>query len=254
MAAIGALIAIAILVLHFIAADLGVHVLSDGKRTLTFIEMVHVGSPAYFERVRDRIGREGSKGSTYLYEGVTGTPEESAMLSPLIGFDQGSGSYGQWTSLFARVADLERQPQAAFLGLTGRPDVNADLSAGDLVRELTRAGARPRPRDSETPDFGAFEAGLREHGVLERGTVAHEAGRYLLRMLLKLRILGAMPGSLSQEVETAFRKRDEALQRKVLETPGDLVVTYGAAHYDALRELLGPEWKVVGTERNRVFE
>lgn len=253
-ATIAALAAVAGLALHMFPAALDIHVLSDGKRTLTFVEMSHVGSAAYFGRIRDRIRLEGEKGATYLYEGVRGTSEEVATLSPLIGFEEGSGSYAQWRTLLARVAGLESQPQASFLGLTGRPDINADLSASGLIRALAEAGARPRKRDPDLPDYDAVETEIRGYGILDPGTIAHGASRFFLRALLKLNIAGLLPGKLSVETKAAFRKRDDILVGKVLETSGNLVVTYGAAHYDALRELLGPSWKLVATERNPVIE
>ena len=245
-----------LLALHLYEPSLRIHVLTDGARTATFVEMVHVGSPAYFGRVRDRITGEGAKGAVYLYEGVRGDPESSARLSDLMGFDGAGGDYRRWLGLFARVSGLEIQPQASFLGLTGRPDVNADLSAAELVAEMRRTGAGKAavPPGREPPAFDELEGQLRKAGVFEEGTFANRFARGAVRDLLKARLLVKDRVGLPAAVEEAFAKRDDALHAAVEAQPGDVVITYGAAHYAAFLRRLGAGWKVVSTDPNPVFE
>lgn len=220
----------------------------DGERTITFVEMVHVGPPAYYEGVRALIAAKGEAGATYLYERVgPGTPEEEARLRAILGYDIGQAAQKEFLGFLARAGSLIVQPHASFMGLTGRPDINADLSVTEILARLTPPKAPvPAPADQGIDRVSGLRAWATRLGFLEdRNPVRRWVARQAVLAAIRLSIVQrhAKPEAPRRD-GSVMAAREEHLAATVAATPGDLVVTYGAAHLRPFLRL-SPQFRVV---------
>jgi hypothetical protein len=111
--------------------DPNVVTFSNGDKTVTFIPMIHIGTPAFYQAVVEKVKVHKQDGATLYYEfvdfdaldeldkrkarrlvGILPTPEMYATLS-------GSGYVGQTND--------------DFLGLVNDKDVNVDVTAEELI-------------------------------------------------------------------------------------------------------------------------
>lgn len=239
-----------ITILHFCKASLITHTLVKGNRQIVFIEMVHVASEGFFDRVRQKIKEKGDDGFIYYYEQISGgTQEEKSKLSRLMGFAEKAGVYQGMQRVLADAADLVIQPQASFSGLTKKPEVNADLTIPEIL-ELAKDVVPEKNKD--VMDFETFTKETKDLGLLDKDTLAHSLGKFVIRSILKLRVF-AVNVNFKSPLDDIMYHRDLYLNKKVMETGDNLVITYGAAHFKRFKELLGPDWIEVKAERNLVF-
>jgi hypothetical protein len=222
--------------------------MTDGDRTIVFVEMLHVGTAAYYEAVRRTIAEEGARGATYLYERVgKGTPEEEARLRALLGYDIGMRAQRELLAFLARAGGLVVQPQDSFLGLTGRPDVRADLTVTEILDRLP-PGIRPAPPAAVRNDgrIAGIRAWAERLGFLDdRNPVRRWLARQAVLAAIRLSIVQRHARKPEpRQDEKVMGSRDRHLADVVAATPGRIVITYGASH---LRPFLAlsPGLKVV---------
>ncbi len=252
-------IGLASLPIYFVAAfvtsgptALPLATLSNGKKTIVFQGMQHIGSEDFYKAVVFDLEKALTEGYTLFYEGVQPVPDRPDLTR---WFDETlRGSKKDLNASYKQLADscgLTFQltyfdPLLADKAVHPSRHVTADVSYLDmkteydrLIREdpafaaaiaAERAAQKPDEDDSTLAILAAVGSASREQkrliGILCRGvmgmTIAGSAGK---------------DKSPMQRVILDFRNR--ALAQFVAQSPADKIyITYGAAHFPGfLKEL-----------------
>ena len=243
-------------------------VLTNGERTLVVEGMAHIGTPRFYADIRSSISKEKAAGAVYLYEGVRDEPaarlSEPATINHkttsaeitdiLVGENMQDGvDIMRLYSVLAKSAGLEVQPQESFMDIAGGPDVNADMSAQELLTRLrtsrdlktahdTQIGAShpPVPTDPKSEkahdslDVDQLEVALDKMSGSERTVVG-----FLVRGVMSFVVrvsdnMDVVP--YSEDIDKARTLRlAEFVQ---LRTEKRMVSTYGSRHVDGLLDEL----------------
>jgi hypothetical protein len=242
--------------------------LSNGKKTVIFQGMMHIGSESFYKGVVYDIENALSQGYVIYYEGVKpSTPEAGKWFSDtLAGGEDLSDNYQKMASLCGLTFQLN------YFGLlqadmVAHPDrhVTADVSTADMMAEYERllaadpkfakemaakkaaASADKGSSDSISSLIGIVSGGTPEQqklvGALCRGGMSYLLGRK------------STPDPMDAVI-LDFRNR--ALAQRIEADPHDKIyITYGAEHLPGVLALLqahDPAWEIKALKWTRTVE
>ncbi|CAL1690554.1 hypothetical protein MMB232_00682 [Brevundimonas subvibrioides] len=232
--------------------------LSDGRKTVVFQGMTHVGSESFYKSVVYDLEQALTQGYVIFYEGVQDDPEGDAWFARTMA---GGGDLSATYAAFGRACGLQFQLDYFTLLDADKAEhperhVAADVSTADMKREYERLvrtdpafAAFARDRDAVAADAqdSASARLARVFGWLDHTTPGQKA-------LIGAACRGIMNRQLaSGEGDTPINAvvldfRNRALARRIVESPSDRIyVTYGAGHLPGLLEAfkaLDPAWEV----------
>lgn len=198
---------------------------TNGRKTVRFAEMMHVARPIFYQRVRDVVQAAGQEGYVLFYEGVafevlddTGKRKVRKLLGMLPSAqNHAAGPLGDILRSLGGEPPVA-QDNKMFFGLTGRPDVNLDMSGQEFL-DVLEAEVGPvvlTLEDLETP--------------LDKPVTP-------------------LPNMQQTLDNVVLRKRNQKIAAALVAQPGPgVVVLYGSAHRDTLLptlRALDPTWREV---------
>ncbi len=234
-------------------------VLSNGKKTVVFQGMLHVGSEPFYQGVVYDVEKALAEGYTMFYEAVQPSPESKEATEWFSRTLAGGGDLNANYKMLSDACGLKFQldyfgPVEAHKKEHPEQHVVADVSHLDMYREYERlaktdpgfaarvSAERPAKEKGKSSDsvIDLVVSGMGEStegqkyvtGVLCRGLVSRQFAS-----------VGPKGGALDPVI-LDFRNR--ALARRIADYPGDkMFVTYGAAHLPGTIEELrriDPAW------------
>jgi len=237
-------------------------VLTDGKKTVVFQGMSHIGSEEFYKSVVFDLEKALTEGYVLFYEGVQPSPDSKEATEWFNNTLAGGGDLSERYKQLASICDLRFQldyfaPVVADQKVHPERHVTADVTHLDMYNEYQRvakadpsfaaAVAKKRKADnssaSEDDIFDWIGSSMKEStegqqyvtGVLCRGIVSRTFSSS-----------GPKDNPL-HPVILDFRNR--YLAKRIVESPADKIyITYGGAHLPGVVEelrKLNPNWKLV---------
>lgn len=232
--------------------------LSNGKKTVVFQGMQHVGSEGFYKSVVFDLEKALVDGYVLFYEGVQpveGKPElEQWFMKSVL------KSAGDLSSNYQKLADncgLKFQlnyfePILKDMEINPGRHLTADVSYGDLKTEYDRlmredpafAQAMTAEAESKPGSDGTLETVLK---LLGEATPAQKnAGGFICRGIMAFAMSNSGPGKAADKLILDYRNK--ALAQTISQSNAPKIyLTYGAAHFRGLVEYLkalDPAWQV----------
>lgn len=227
--------------------------LSNGKKTVVFQGMMHVGSEGFYKSVVYDLEKALDDGYVLFYEGVSGgTPENKKWLDTLVtGGKDLNGSY----QFFADTCGLKFQLNYMGIvqkGVTSDParHIVADVSEDDMRAEYDRlVAADPAYAEAVSAGNGDDVSSSALEWVstwLEKATDSQRGMTGLVcRGLMNMGLKRSESGPLDKVI-LDFRNRK--LAEKIAAYPGDRIyITYGAKHLPGVLadlQAIDPAWAI----------
>lgn len=239
--------------------------LSNGRKTVVFQGMMHIGAESFYKGVVYDLERALTEGYVLFYEGVQPDPSADAWFSQTLA---GGGDLSANYTAFGKACGLEFQLNYFTLldaDKAAHPErhVTADVTTGDMKREYERL-VRTDP---------AFAAYARSSEVKEDGTSGAEIARVLDWLNRATPGQQALIGTACRGVLTIITSNDDAsdpinkvvldyrnraLAARIAQSPANKIyVTYGAGHLPGLlRDLkaMDPAWEIKSIKWQRTIE
>lgn len=240
--------------------------LSNGKKTVVFQGMMHIGSEGFYKSVVYDLEAALSQGYAIYYEGVRGDPAGDAWFSETLA---GGGDLNTNYQTFGDACGLQFQGpyfQILAADMKARPDrhVEADVTTAEMMAEYQRLVASdpafaaavekakaPAPKADETDQMTQLLDWLADATPGQR-KILGLACRGWMTMLLGSK---SEPSPLDPVI-LDFRNRKLAER---IETSADdkIFITYGAGHLPGLLDLLqahDPAWEIKSVKWMRTIE
>jgi hypothetical protein len=234
-------------------------VLTNGKKTVTFQGMVHVGSENFYKSVIYDLEMALDDGYRLYYEGITpSTPEADTWFSKVIA---GGGSLSTNYRDIASVCGVEFQLdyfQLMARDMQRNPDRHAtiDVTTEALQKEYLRLA-------KENPEF-AKASNKESNGESDASddtakriiTFIHDANEgqktiigVLCRGFFSIRLQPSLSGNAPQPLDPLLLDfRNQHLAEQILAEKSDKIyITYGAGHLPGVIKLLqqtDPAWEL----------
>lgn len=240
--------------------------LSNGKKTVVFQGMMHIGSEGFYKSVVYDLEKALSDGYAIYYEGVRGDPAGDKWFSDTLA---GGGDLSANYEAFGSACGLQFQGpyfQLLAADMKARPErhVEADVTTADMMREYQRLMA-------SDPDFaqtvGESELAAPEDGEADQTTQMLDwlAGATPgQRKILGLACRGWMTMLLSRKTAPSpldpviLDFRNEKLAERIATSADDKIfITYGAGHLPGLLDDLqksDPAWEIKSLKWMRTIE
>lgn len=241
-------------------------VLSNGKKTVVFQGMMHIGSEGFYKTVVYDLEKALSDGYAIYYEGVRSDPAGDKWFSETLA---GGGDLNSNYETFGDACGLQFQGpyfQLLAADIKARPErhVEADVSTADMMHEYQRltetdpgfaaANAQPKPAPS---DDGEADQMTQLFDWLAKATPGQ-------RKILGLACRGWMTMMLGAKTAPSALDpvildfRNEKLAERI-ETSADdkIFITYGAGHLPGLLDDLqksDPAWEIKSLKWMRTIE
>lgn len=241
--------------------------LSNGKTTVVFQGMMHVGSEPFYKGVVYDLEKALTEGYVLYYEGIQPAPEGDKWFSDTLA---GGGDLSANYQMLSDVCGLKFQLDY-FRMLSGdmiaRPErhITADVTTADMMHEYQRLvatdpafAARVRPAKADAEAIAEQADGLSTvinllvGGTPEQKRIAGYACRGFLTWTLGRQ---QAPSPLDPVV---LDYRNRALAERIAREPNPLIyITYGAGHLSGLLndlKAIDPAWEVKSLKWQRVVE
>ena len=234
--------------------------ITNGKQTVIFESMIHIASPHFYDMVREDIRDEKAKGAVYYYEGIRheNRSEITELTTRLTGGVLHNEDLGHSYGFLASIAGLQMQPQETFLGLSGAPDVNADMTAAELLALIKkRTDFQPISLSSGKSITTGNELDDMATGYRTLSDKEKKIVNVLTRNLVSLIVRGnslVYDGVADKEEMEVIRNK--YLADMVRSGPARIIITYGSAHLEGFFNEMhsrDSEWHVVNTTYRTVF-
>ena len=233
-------------------------VLTNGKKTVTFQGMVHVGSENFYKSVIYDLEMALDDGYQLYYEGITpSTPEADAWFSKVIA---GGGSLSANYRDIASVCGVEFQLdyfQLMARDMQKRPDqhITTDVTTEALQNEYTRLMKDDPEFVNSVGKENASENESSDDTAKQVITFIHSANEgqktiigVLCRGFFSIR-LQASAGNTPQALDPLLLDfRNQHLAKQIIADSSEKIyITYGAAHLPGVIKLLkeaDPTWEL----------
>jgi len=241
--------------------------LSNGKQTVVFQGMMHVGSEPFYKGVVYDLEKALTEGYVIYYEGVQGSPEGDKWFADTLA---GGGDLSANYKMLSDVCGLKFQLdyfQMLAGDMAARPDrhVAADVTTADMMREYQRLAAadpgfaaRAQPAKADATATTNSSEGLSSFisllngGTTEQKRIAGYACRGFLTWTL------GRPDAPSPLDPVILDYRNRALADRIAKDTHQLIyITYGAGHLPGLLKdlkAIDPAWEIKSVKWQRVIE
>lgn len=231
-------------------------VLTNGKKTVTFQGMVHVGSENFYKSVIYDLEMALENGYRLYYEGITpSTPEANAWFSKVIA---GGGSLSSNYRDIASVCGVEFQLdyfQLMAQDMQRRPDRHAtiDVTTEALQNEYTRL-LKENPEFAKSIKESADDSDASDDTAKRIITFIHNANEgqktiigVLCRGFFSIRLQPSLNSPEANDpLLVGFRNRHLA-EQIIADKSEKIYITYGAGHLAGVITLLkeaDPTWEL----------
>lgn len=241
--------------------------LSNGKQTVVFQGMMHIGSEPFYKGVVYDLEKALSDGYVIYYEGVQGSPEGDKWFADTLA---GGGDLSANYKMLSDVCGLSFQLdyfQLLRADMAARPDrhVAADVSTADMMHEYERLAAadpgfaaRVQPAKADAKATTDSSEGLSsvinllDGGTADQKRIAGYACRGFLTWTL------GRPEAPSPLDPVILDYRNRVLADRIAKDTHELIyITYGAGHLPGLLkdlQAIDPAWEIKSVKWQRVVE
>lgn len=240
--------------------------LSNGKKTVVFQGMMHIGSEGFYKSVVYDLEAALSEGYSIYYEGVRGDPAGDKWFSETLA---GGGDLNSNYETFGDACGLQFQGpyfQLLAADMKARPErhVEADVTTADMMHEYQRlmdtdpnfAAAvekdKPAPADSDEADQTTQMLDWLAKATPGQRKILGLACRGWMTMLLSAK---TAPSALDPII---LDFRNEKLAERITAGTNDKIfITYGAGHLPGLLDDLqksDPAWEIKSLKWMRTIE
>jgi hypothetical protein len=245
--------------------------LSNGKKTVVFQGMQHIGSEQFYKSVVFDLEQALVDGYTLFYEGVKPSPEvpgaDEWFSKAMVG---GSGDLNKNYSTLAESCGIKFQldyfrPMEAAIKANPERHVRADVDHAEMKAEYDRlVAADPSYADAVAAEnakgentVGGFDpfslfALVHEKGTKEQSRLAGIACRGVINFATSL-----SGGDDSPKERIILDYRNKRLAEFISQSPADKIyITYGAAHLPGMfkdLQAIDPAWKLQSIQWVRVL-
>lgn len=228
------LVLLAVLYLAFKPIEMHRYTLTNGDRVIVFQEMIHLAEPSFYDQVLKDEAYYKRHGYRFVYERVRGTPQQEAALIKLLGLPSG------YLQKMAPALGLDTQSSPRYWGMIGPHDVNADLTADQVLNLAQAAGIKP---ESVPPSEDRLLAGGPPHGA--RRFFLHA----LVRLMLNARDILPKPPQMEAMMHIILQTRNQRLFQVVQSLPDrKILIHYGMLHFAgwwAMQQHADPRWHII---------
>lgn len=257
--------------IYFLAIDAAIRpatvplaTLSNGKKTVVFQGMMHIGTASFYKGVVFDLERALNEGYVLFYEGVKSDPSADAWFSKTLA---GGGDLSANYTALGEACGLDFQLNYFTLLNVDRaahPErhVTADVTTGDLKREydrlvLTDPGFAAYARNSQSKDEKAGGDMANALDWLRRATPGQQA---LIGTACRgvINIVTSKDDQNDPINRVILDYRNRQLAARIAQSPANKIyVTYGAGHLPGLlRDLksIDPAWEIKSIKWERTIE
>jgi hypothetical protein len=228
--------------------------LSNGEKTVIFQSMMHIGSPWFYEDIRQDMERLKGQDYVFFYEGVrAGTPESIEKLSELMGMNVSEKMY----RIFAEMGGLITQNGDVFLGIL--PSTNVDLSTDEIItlageQNIVASGGVANENiidvfEKSFPSMNAFQKNIIR--IMSRG---------MMNILLRTYTNPALTQELQSSIpvfDIILHQRNDLVVESIIASPiPNIYIHYGALHYEGIFAKLkekDPRWQEIARTELQVI-
>lgn len=221
------------------------YTLTNGKQTIIFQEMVHIGETDYYKQVEENLKQYRLDGYVYAYEQVrVSTQEEATQLMELTGL--GVDTYG----IISEHLGLDNQKN--HMGHIQEGDINADMSAADLIVLM-------KDYKVKNPHVEDMDANIEEslNSIKDSSDFAKKVIKAAMRGMLKIASEGNVNIGEGLLQDVILKERDQKMFDIISNIQSDkIVVHYGALHFRGFFEKLKEQdsnWKIVEEKEIKAF-
>jgi hypothetical protein len=213
------------------------YTLSNGKQTIVFQEMVHIGKTNFYETVNTNVIEYKKLGFVYAYEKVqVESKEEAIKLTELIGLS--SDTY----SIIADIMKVDNQKN--HMNHIKEEDINADIKASDLIKLLEEYKEVNKDEDKLEVNIEKELALLKDSSGFSKGLI-----KVFLRGGLKYAKNNTLKLNSGLLENVILKKRDEKLFEIISDLNADkILIHYGALHFNSFLLNLKEKdinWKII---------
>lgn len=228
------IVLLAVLYLAFKPIEMHRYTLTNGDRVIVFQEMIHLAEPSFYDQVLKDEAFYKRHGYRFVYERVRGTPAQETALVKLLGLPSG------YLQTMAPALGLDTQSSPRYWGMIGPNDVNADLTANQVLTLAKAAGIKP---EANPPPEDQLLAGGPPHGI--KRFFLHA----LVRLMLNARDILPKPPQLEAMMHIILQMRNQKLFQTIQSLPDRrILVHYGMLHFAgwwAMQKQADPRWHIV---------
>lgn len=243
---------------HIFPAKMPRYTLSNGEKTVIFQAMSHIGSPIFYEKVRENIWNAKRSWYVLYYEWVgSGSLENKKAFDAALGIELNPDSYEMLAKLYGVVA----QDNNSLLWIINNKDYNVDLNLDEIMtlyREKTNAPA------SEV----VWKVYNIEKDIIWKLSELNTRQMFLLRyfnqafmnFIMKHESLRENILKLSGKQDifsVILEDRNKHLAKNILQSDHrKIITTYGLMHFTWVLKLLqsvNPKWKITQTNYEQVI-
>ncbi len=215
--------------------------LTDGKRQIVFMQMSHIGTRAYYDRVNHTLRDLTASGYTIYREWVfPGTKENTDRFDRTLGVKISSGTYADFASFIGLVA----QDDQIFSGISSGSIRSVDLTLDQIVALMgTGEVLSSDPPIDPTLELESL-----------RDAQSWPLLWYILRWVLNFTLSHISGTDIIFDTmnprlrEAILSKRNKHVVDTILaDEKTNIVILYGALHFEGIYELLhrdSPLWKI----------
>lgn len=248
---------------HVFPAKMPSHTLSNGEKTVIFQAMSHIGSPIFYEKVRENIWKAKTGWYVLYYEWVgSGSPENKKAFDEALGIELNPDSYEMLAKLYWVVA----QDNNSLLWIVNNKDYNVDLNL-DEIMTLYRDKAQVSP-DKKSLNKSPSKVYNIENDIIWKLSKLNTRQMFLLRyfnqaimnFMMKHESLRENILKLSGKQDifsVILEDRNKHLAKKILQSDDTkIITTYGLMHFTWVLKLLqsvDPKWKIIETNYEQVI-
>ena len=221
------------------------YTLTNGKQTIVFQEMVHIGETDFYKQVEENLENYRLEGYIYAYEQVrVSNMEEAEELTNLTGL--GIDTYG----IISEQLGLDNQKN--HMGHITENDINADMSANDLIRLM-------KDYKSKNPHIEDMNVNIENslNSLKEAGDFTKVIVKSTMRGMLKVASEGEVNIGEGLLQDVILKERDQKMFDIISNIDSDkIVVHYGALHFKGFFERLkeaDSNWKIVTEKEIKAF-
>lgn len=223
-------------------------VLSDGDRTIVFLEMSHIATPRFYETIhRDIRSLVGSGYIAYVEWVAPGKKENQDQFDTMLGIKLNTGTYTTMANIIGMVA----QNNSLFSWIKKEAIKNVDISIDDIVSLTASWKTLSQIHTSAPVDI---EAELASFSSLTHNQVFSYIVRSIMNFSLKNNdSLDLIASGIDPDLmDTILTKRNSHVVNDFLKGKDQKVIfLYGGLHFQWMYELLkarNPKWKILSIE------
>ena len=246
-------------------AQMPLHTISNGKKTLKFQTMSHVASESFYAWVAEQIQISKEQNFVLFFEGVgAGSTESSEIFNQVLWINFEAGLYENFSKLYGVVA----QNNDDFLNIINNKDYNVDLNLDEVIKIYQEKQKDIDKETSETHNISDEVLDINSEIITmlsELNSRELAVVRYLNQAVMNFIIKNEwLRNTIVNELgntdifSVILDDRNEYLVQEILNSDEDKIhILYWLMHFSWVLEILktrDTRWQIIETQYSQVIE